>query len=887
LGSRERKVWVLLGSGHGAMAEIAALQAAGRVGEPTRGAIPRIYAGEARSAEFQPLLEVQDIRTVGVTNGADTRYCVSLSDNEFVTKAVFGIGPLQKQFDENRIGLHSLVRLDEWSIMEIARKSGGRDQQVLTIGRAEAVGTVHESRRVNLASLRKYPESGRGGGAMSQVTQHQPYQMDYTTPEKRMGRGSAAEAAEQTPPPLAPAVAAATSAHDGGARCFDGGYEKVPSDSLAEVPTQGAARVGDSLPPLPPHAQTPAMNPYSVGAAGQGNMQSGMPVTGSHALPHTSSYGGSAIPASNPYSVRAAASEVGRGHAGGAPVSAMTPSGGFGGAATANGGDLFSAPLPMPQAAPVGHTPGAMPAGGRSTLTDYFGGGRLGGSTGGAGGQGGAGGGPLASPAGGGVAMSQREKNSNCMPITELSPYGARGWRIKARVLTKSDIRRFTNNRGEGQLFKVDLVDKFGGEVSATFFDRAVDRFFEMLRPQQVYYFSKGTVKMANRRFDRGNHVLTFEEGSIIDLAEEDGEIPGVNYVFQPLAGLQELEATTAVDVRGVIAEVREISTIVVKRTNEERPKRDLVLWDDSGSEGSSFVEMTMWGEQALGEFEVGVVLCAKAARVSVWNDVKTLNNGGHYELNPDNEGAFSLTRKFNEKKPVSNLSAGGRGSGAVGPTGGRETIEEVKAADTHLVDPPAPGQPFVPNGPRSVNRHVVNGTVTVVPVDRPPFYYACPQLVEREQRGATQQMIAPEKRPCHKKLTQAEGSADGMPGTWSCQLGHACTQPVARYLCNRVQVCDHTGSFDISFFDEVGRQIFECEADEIARLWDDPSRDMELQQRLKRAQWKRVALRISSKREVWQDERRIRVNAEDAAKLNFVREGQRMLTEVMTALSV
>merc|ERR1712187_601841 len=97
--------------------------------------------------------------------------------------------------------------------------------------------------------------------------------------------------------------------------------------------------------------------------------------------------------------------------------------------------------------------------------------------------------------------------------------------------------------------------------------------------------------------------------------------------------------------------------------------------------------------------------------------------------------------------------------------------------------------------------------------------------------------------------------------GTWRCAAGHMCNQPNARYMCQRVRVLDHTGSFDISFFDEVGQRVFGQDANELAALWDDPSREVERDAFLAKASWKRVNLRLKSQRETWNDEERIKVN--------------------------
>lgn len=47
------------------------------------------------------------------------------------------------------------------------------------------------------------------------------------------------------------------------------------------------------------------------------------------------------------------------------------------------------------------------------------------------------------------------------MPIKALNTFNC-DWRIKARVLKKSNLKTFTNQKGTGSLFNIDLIDKEG-----------------------------------------------------------------------------------------------------------------------------------------------------------------------------------------------------------------------------------------------------------------------------------------------------------------------------------------------------------------------------------------------------------------------------------------
>lgn len=103
-------------------------------------------------------------------------------------------------------------------------------------------------------------------------------------------------------------------------------------------------------------------------------------------------------------------------------------------------------------------------------------------------------------------------------PIEGLSPYQNK-WTIKARVTNKSDIRHWSNARGEGKLFSVTFLDETG-EIKATGFNDAVDQFYNLLEEGKVYFVSKARVGIAKRQFSSVNneYEITMESGTEITL---------------------------------------------------------------------------------------------------------------------------------------------------------------------------------------------------------------------------------------------------------------------------------------------------------------------------------------------------------------------------------
>lgn len=221
-------------------------------------------------------------------------------------------------------------------------------------------------------------------------------------------------------------------------------------------------------------------------------------------------------------------------------------------------------------------------------------------------------------------------------PIASLSPYQNK-WVIKARVMSKSPLRTWSNAKGEGKLFSIDLMDETG-EIRATAFREQCDKFYDMIEVDSVYLISKCQLKPANKQYStlKNDYEMTFTGETVVQLCkEEDGAIPEIKYDFVPITQVANMEPKAALDIIGICKEVGELQTFTSRTSNKEFKKRDLTLVDTS----EAAVVVTIWGDDAVNfDGHVQPVVLVKGGRINEFNGGKTVSmgNGSVMKINPD-----------------------------------------------------------------------------------------------------------------------------------------------------------------------------------------------------------------------------------------------------------
>ena len=139
---------------------------------------------------------------------------------------------------------------------------------------------------------------------------------------------------------------------------------------------------------------------------------------------------------------------------------------------------------------------------------------------------------------------------ANVQPIKSLNPYNSR-WTIKGRVTSKGEVRSYQTQKSAGKVMSVDLLDGNGGEIRATMFNDAVDKFDPVFQVNKVFLISKGSLKPANKKFSsiKNEYEIMLDANSVVvPCAENPAEaIPMMHYSFTPINALPEVEAESIV----------------------------------------------------------------------------------------------------------------------------------------------------------------------------------------------------------------------------------------------------------------------------------------------------------------------------------------------------
>lgn len=429
--------------------------------------------------------------------------------------------------------------------------------------------------------------------------------------------------------------------------------------------------------------------------------------------------------------------------------------------------------------------------------------------------------------------------SSKVVPIASLNPYQSK-WTVRARVTNKSAIRTWSNSRGDGKLFSMELVDE-SGEIRATGFNNEVDKFHSLIEQGKVYYISKGTLKIANKQFSslKNDYEMTLNGETTISPCEDSHDVPMVQCDFVSIADLESREKDTIVDVIGVCKNTEDVTRIMTKNSREVS-KRNIQLMDMSGR----IIQLTMWGSDAETFDGSGQpILAIKGARLSDFGG-RSLSSlySSTIMINPDIPEAYKLRGWYDKEghamdgQSMTEL----RGPGGGGGNTNWKTLAEVK------------------------NEHLGHG-------DKADYFSCIATIVYIRKENCLYQACP--SKDCNKKVV------DQQNGMYRCEK---CDKefPDFKYrLMLSANIADFGDNQWVTCFQESAETLLGQNAGYLGQLKD--SNEPAFDEVFQHANFNTFVFRNRVKLETYNDESRIKVTVVDAKPVDHREYSKRLIINI------
>jgi len=210
----------------------------------------------------------------------------------------------------------------------------------------------------------------------------------------------------------------------------------------------------------------------------------------------------------------------------------------------------------------------------------------------------------------------------NFMSLNSLSSFN-KDILIKVRITKKSDKKVFQNSSKSGSLFTFNIIDEEGTEFPCCAFNKACEKFYDVIEEGKVYEFRGGYIKINDRKYTnlKSEYKYFLDERMVVTPLEDDNSISLNNFNFKKIEEIKNISSEESVDILGYIIKKGEISTIRTKK-GEDKNLKKIMIGDDSGFK----IEAVIWGKNCEREYNEKSVYALGKLRVGEYQNIKTLS---------------------------------------------------------------------------------------------------------------------------------------------------------------------------------------------------------------------------------------------------------------------
>jgi len=458
------------------------------------------------------------------------------------------------------------------------------------------------------------------------------------------------------------------------------------------------------------------------------------------------------------------------------------------------------------------------------------------------------------------VLSQQRPGGSRrVQPIASLNPYN-NNWTVRARVQSKGELRTYTNAKGEGKVFHFEIVDEQGGIIEVTAWHDLAAKYHAELEEGKVYYFSRGQLKPANKKFSsvRNDYSMTLGSSSKVEECLEEVDAAAMRAKLEPVPIDQlalHIGRKALVDVVGVVTEVQPLGSIKRRSDNTELVRRDITLVDAS----KKTVTLTLWARAAEEEGTrlesmTHPVLAVSGCKVGDYNGVSlgTVSRS-RLEIEPELPAAAELRSWYQAEGASATFTHAGEGlASALKSPGQGRSNERVTLFELQQGEPQVGAKP---------EWHNVKAMVKQIKSDQTLYYLAAPD-------GS------------NKKVREENGM-------YWCEGTQKHYSSATRRYIMRCAIADAYGTAWVNLFNDQAEQLLGMKADDIAKLKEGGEQEvLEYERVMKAAQATEWTMRVSVRAEEYQGEARRRIAVQSMGTVDFAKESGLLVNKINALLA-